>query len=482
MKSLILQEYDNIQRDSSGSLSKKDPFRGPQKGVYTLCPDYYDELRNELLRKDNEEWDSEELRGGIVSFVKLKNHGHQEIIQIQHYVGIILLADGFQIEVLPKIDVESNTEEEKKAKLERILLRMLGYLKDFPAIPADTADLDTKKTSLYEVFIQLYLFKVLSLIHHGLRYRYVSVEENLPSFKGKLNVMSQIKYNSVRKDRFYVTHDEYRIDSPENRLIKSTLLLLSEKSSSNKNGRMSRQLLQTFETTPESRDYLADYSRITYDINNSYYHDVIEWSIAFLLGKSFVISQGSTNADSLLFPMEKIFESYIAKKLTKVLRTSPYGSQWKIKTQSTQKYLFDDPKKFQIKPDIRIFKGKGEEEQDIIFDTKWKKLDITSKRNSGISTADMYQMYAYAKRYRAKDVWLLYPHIPEENKLPYKKYQTNTDPSLKYQGTEVVLDTNVTIHIEFIDLSCLSFDNAREAEKKMDEKVTFLLEKSLDKN
>ena len=162
MKSLILQEYDNIQRDSSGSLSKKDPFRGPQKGVYTFCPDYYDELRNELLRKDNEEWDSEELRGGIVSFVKLKNHGHQEIIQIQHYVGIILLADGFQIEVLPKIDVESNTEEEKKAKLERILLRMLGYLKDFPAIPADTADLDTKKTSLYEVFIQLYLFKVLS--------------------------------------------------------------------------------------------------------------------------------------------------------------------------------------------------------------------------------------------------------------------------------------------------------------------------------
>jgi len=479
MKPLVLREYDSIQRDENISPTKDSPFRELRQGVYSLYYEYYDELRSALLKRESAETSHEELRGSLLHFVRMKNKGHQEVLQIQHYVGVIQLSQGFQIEVLPKIDLPPMGEEERNAKLEKILLRMLGYLKDFPAIPSDTADLDTKKTSLYEVFIQLYLSKVLSLIHHGLRYQYVTIEENLTSFKGKLNVMNQIKYNAVRKERFYVTHDEYLSDTPENRLIKSTLLYLSDKSVNNRNGREARKLLQSFENTSESKDYRADYSKITYDINNSYYHDVIEWSIAFLLGKSFVISQGTTVADSLLFPMEKIFESYIAKRLTKVLRSSTYAPEWKIKTQSTKKFLFDDPKKFKIVPDIRIFKGKGPAEENIIFDTKWKKLDTTGeKRNNGISSADMYQMYAYAKRYKANDVWLLYPAIPNDNNIT-NTYLTNSDPT-EYKGTQIELDTNVTIHIEFINLSSLcDTGSARKASQELDKKLLSLLQKSL---
>ena len=44
------------------------------------------------------------------------------------------------------------------------------------------------------------------------------------------------------------------------------------------------------------------------------------------------------------------------------------------------------------------------------MDTKWKRLTPVAKDNYGISQADMYQMYAYSKKYGATEIWLLYPY------------------------------------------------------------------------
>ena len=48
------------------------------------------------------------------------------------------------------------------------------------------------------------------------------------------------------------------------------------------------------------------------------------------------------------------------------------------------------------------------------MDTKWKSLVNNERINYGISQADMYQMYAYSKKYLTEvcpnpEVWLLYP-------------------------------------------------------------------------
>ena len=45
----------------------------------------------------------------------------------------------------------------------------------------------------------------------------------------------------------------------------------------------------------------------------------------------------------------------------------------------------------------------------MILDTKWKSLVDKPRLNYGISQADMYQMYAYAKKYDTSEIWLLYP-------------------------------------------------------------------------
>ena len=59
-----------------------------------------------------------------------------------------------------------------------------------------------------------------------------------------------------------------------------------------------------------------------------------------------------------------------------------------------------------------------EDGTQIILDTKWKSLSDNERNNYDISQADMYQMFAYSKKYarsdaefvrKSPDVWLLYP-------------------------------------------------------------------------
>ena len=51
------------------------------------------------------------------------------------------------------------------------------------------------------------------------------------------------------------------------------------------------------------------------------------------------------------------------------------------------------------------------------MDTKWKRLIPDIKKNYGITSADMYQMYVYAMKYAKNNVipeiWLLYPMTNE---------------------------------------------------------------------
>jgi len=128
----------------------------------------------------------------------------------------------------------------------------------------------------------------------------------------------------------------------------------------------------------------------------------MRWSRVFLQNKSFTTFSGSTTARALLFPMEKVFEAYVAQELKKVLR----DSDWVISTQDKGHYLFDTPRRFALRPDIVLTRSDG---RIVVMDTKWKRLVNNSNKNYGISQADMYQMYAYAKKYGTSDIWLLYP-------------------------------------------------------------------------
>lgn len=71
-----------------------------------------------------------------------------------------------------------------------------------------------------------------------------------------------------------------------------------------------------------------------------------------------------------------------------------------------------------------------------IIDTKWKVLS-EAKSNYGISQADMYQMYAYQKKYNAKNVSLIYPCVEK----------ISSDKVIEYQSKDGVI-----VKVKFVDL------------------------------
>ena len=128
------------------------------------------------------------------------------------------------------------------------------------------------------------------------------------------------------------------------------------------------------------------------------------WVRIFLKKESIINFVWSTVTLSLLYPMEKLFESYVANRL----KTS--GLFDDIKTQDWSFSLIEDhdsKKKFYLRPDIVATKSWWEK---VILDTKWKEIDENdTKNNYNISQQDMYQLYAYARKYKSKELYLIYP-------------------------------------------------------------------------
>lgn len=75
------------------------------------------------------------------------------------------------------------------------------------------------------------------------------------------------------------------------------------------------------------------------------------------------------------------------------------------------------------------------------MDTKWKSLFDNERKNYGISQADMYQMYAYSKKYNTSEIWLLYPVNDEMRGHDEIKFESG-------DGTTVRLHFVDVAHIE----------------------------------
>ena len=323
-----------------------------------------------------------------------------DVISIKNYVGLIQMDNGLQIQVLPKITFGDEDTDNRRTK--RTFLKMLCSMKDFPGRSFKDASLKADRMNLYELFINMYLQEVRRLVKRGIRSAYVTREDNLKYFKGKLLVEQQIRSNVGHRERFYVSFEEFHPDRPENRLIKATLEKLRKLTASAENAKEIRQLLTAFELVESSVNYQKDFSKVVPDRNTKDYEMLMQWSGVFLMNKSFTTFSDSATSRALLFPMESVYESYVVRQMRKVM--SPEG--WDVSSQDKGHYLFTEPRcQFALRPDI-VLEREG---RKVIMDTKWKNLVDNERINYGISQSDMYQMFAYSRKYDAREIWLLYP-------------------------------------------------------------------------
>jgi len=332
-----------------------------------------------------------------VEFLKPGRDKKGDFLQTQNYVGIIQTKNGDSLEILPKIhDNDNDNNKEAVENSKRILLRMLKTLKNHPFKNINIANLKSLNLPLLEIFILMFLDEVSKLIKIGIKSDYVELEDNLKFLKGKLKISEQIRKNIVHKERFYVCYQDFSIDRAENRLIKSTLEFLYRRSKSSKNQLLIREYLFIFDEISSSSDINADFSRLKLNRQTKHYEQALLWSKIFLQNKSFSPYRGSDVAFALLFDMNRLFESYVENFIKKKLPDAIL--------QHSGKYLIEEPRRdFGLKPDIFLrYKN-----QNYIADTKWKIV----KSRDDISQADLYQLYAYGKKYNCGRLYLIYPKI-----------------------------------------------------------------------
>lgn len=350
------------------------------------------------------EFAGDEDRADALNFMRIGfRRDAGKTITFNNYVGVIQMKNGSQVQVLPKIDFGDGEDDGTRTK--KVFLKMLKSMKDVPYKIFNDSSINIDNMNLYELFINMYLQAVRQLVKHGIKSNYVTQEDNLNHYKGKLLTSQHIRKNLAHKEKFYMAYDEFHPNMPENKLIKATLLKLQRITSSEENSKEIRQLLGAFEMVEASSNYVKDFAKVTITRTNREYEKLMIWSKVFLTNKSFTTFSGSTASRALLFPMETVYESYVAQEMKKLF--IPKG--WDVSSQDKGFYLFTRPnEQFALRPDIVLRKG----DRTVVLDTKWKRLDKESK-NYGISQSDMYQMYAYSKKYGASDVWLLYPIINE---------------------------------------------------------------------
>ena len=404
---VTLREYQYLCIDSKG------------RGGYVEIEESTFEDLEEFIKRNRKDDD-----GSLDELLALTyRKGIGDCIQARNYVGVIAMRDGTTIQILPKVSLADTSEEDDDARDEGLFLKMLQAVFRIPMRSSGQAALKLHHMGIFEAFISMYLVEADRLVKQGLRSDYVPIEENANCLKGRLLFTKNVRANAAHKERFYVCHDEYSLDRPENRIIKATLLLLGRVSNSEANRNAVKAILPAFAEVNSPKNVDADLSlaKSRSDRNMSAYERLLIWSAIFLKGESFSTFHGREVSMALLFPMETLFECYVASSLRQYMRKNYRG--YSVKTQAASKYLFDTPKKGLLRPDIVCSKG---EERTVVLDTKWKRLNS----ESSISQADLYQMYAYSKKYQTKETVLVYPATSAmQDKSPH--YDADDDVHVK---------------------------------------------------
>ena len=335
-------------------------------------------------------------------------------ISARQMVGMIA-AKGCSLEVLPKVDPDSPRDEAPDA-VRRRLVRMLDVALGLDLNLGSEASLERQNHTLLEVLIRAFADKLLVEVRRGLPRIYRQWEDDLPSLRGRLDTARQFTRNAVRPDRLACRFDQLDADTPLMRIMAAACPYLARFVCTHDTRRKLDELRHALADIPQVPVSRLPWKAVRIDRTNR------RWESLFRLAELLLRRDWqATNHQSrmpegftLLFPMNDLFEKYVAAIMRKALA----GSGIEVIDQGGHRaclgaYTGDHVahgEVFRTKPDIILRRGG----RDLaIIDTKWKKLSADPlDRKQGVSQADVYQLMAYARLYSTGHLMLLYPEAP----------------------------------------------------------------------
>ncbi len=350
----------------------------------------------QLLRQfafDNDQAD------GLLTFSVQKG---RELVKLRNYVGLLPLTTRTQLEILPKAGQPHEARP--------LLLTMLRHLRQSPFRTLPDAYTQASRLPLWETFISTFLDSVAPLVQQGIQRAYVTVEANERFWKGKFQYVRQQRGNAWHAERLAVRYDSLTADVAANRILKTTLTYLAGATANPRLLQRIGQLAWAMDDVCLS-DSIPDDWRIVRRSSHLFrrYEQALRWAEALLHGRGFGIRTGSSPSMALLFPMERVFEDYVAHGIK-----TYWPDTDDVRVQESSAHLVDEhvgTPKFRLRPDIVI----RYDDRTLVFDTKWKTIRGPESGTGsdpgtyGIEQADLYQLYAYGKKYAASDLFLIYP-------------------------------------------------------------------------
>ena len=309
----------------------------------------------------------------------------------QNFIGSINI-DDISIEIFPKIPLV----KDDKAQERKRFLEILEYVETFNENIFENLEIGNQDMPILEIFISNFIKEVEKIVKKGLVYSYINKSENILYFKGKLDLPNHIKYNII-ENKFFMNFDEFSINSMENCLLKLALEKIKNISSNMENIDKLHQLLIQFEDIETSGlNPVHLFKKILYNKKNEFYKKSLNLAKFFLLDESpySIFFNDKKEVTGVFFPMETIYESYVANKL-KQLINEKYSDKFSIKIQDSSHFIFKNCSfnKKQIKENNN---------EVIILDTKWKILRY-EKENFNILKDDFIQLIKYIVSYSSKE-------------------------------------------------------------------------------
>lgn len=326
-------------------------------------------------------------------------------LRLDNYVGVIETPCGTLLEILPKHLEASNSEEGSR----RLLIKMLGVVLDVPPRQAGETDIQLLRKPLTEWVMRQFVQTLDRVVKRGLRFDYVRVEEEQRFLRGQLDIARQSRQQPGRQHYFQIRHDVFSPDRAENRLLKLAVMNVRMRTRDASTWRLAGELEALMSDVRASADVAADFRAWRTDRLMAHYADVRKWC-ELVLGRHMPVAQaGKHRGLSMLFPMERLFEEYVARKLSSQLAAG-VKMTCQVRTEHLCRHL--DSWMFQLRPDLLLTDSGG---QRWVLDTKWKLLDASEKgKKYGLGQEDFYQLHAYGHRYLggSGELFLIYPLTP----------------------------------------------------------------------
>lgn len=332
---------------------------------------------------------------------------HYRHLTAKQMVGIVA-APGCSLEILPKIETLGN---EDQTAIRRRLVRMLDVALSLDIGEGAAASMARQNETLLDILIRLFADQLLAEARRGLPRSYLPCEADLPMLRGRLDTMRQFTLHAVRPDRLASRFDALSPDIALMQIMKACVVALRRFARGQETKRRLDELRFLLADVSDLKPRDLPWKQVRIDRTNR------RWEALYRLARLFLKkdwqathhASNSTDGITLLFPMNDLFEGYVAALAARALR----GTGLTVQSQGGRLYcLLEDGEtgraRFQTKPDLLVKHG---DRTVLVADTKWKRLSPRlDDAQQGISQSDVYQMMAYGRLYRCTDLVLIYPH------------------------------------------------------------------------